>query len=71
MKAIKKEKLPQWYLLVLPSSSGSSALAFCFSTGSVGLERGVTPEGGGLITLAFNPVAEGDSWDYRGEKQYH
>lgn len=28
---------------------------------------GVVSEGGGLITLAFNPVAEGDSWYYRSD----
>lgn len=38
--------------------------------GSGADDLGVKTDGGGLITLAFKPVLEGDSWDYRGDKQY-
>lgn len=60
----------------LPSSLyRSSTFALCFSTGREDVEGGrraddlgVGSEGGGLITLAFNPV--GDSWYYRSDKQH-
>lgn len=32
-------------------------------------DLGVGSEGGGLITLAFNPVAGADSWHYRSDIQ--
>lgn len=31
---------------------------------------GAESAGGGLMTLAFNPVAEGDSWLYRSDMQH-
>lgn len=66
------------YPTFLPSSSsGSSTFTLCLSTGGAVEEEGgradglgVESEGGGLMTLAFIPIVEGDSWYYISDIQY-
>lgn len=70
MKGRRENRATSGMFLLPSSSPSSSAFVLSFSTGRACVEGGgradglgVRSGGGGRITLAFNPVAEGDSWD--------